>query len=189
MLRMVCSIRTHHFLQTNGLNTTSKYEKQIYIKNTNWHPPPAPSIIEDKMTEFEKALKNKQQALKAKYNKRNLSNLTPLQTKVLSQLRQNNNIVIKPSDKNLGPVAMDTTAYIRQALEEHLLTKDYKQLSKEEAFNKMEQLKATLKAALQDNIPNLSEPELTYFKRSLTNWFRLPIFYGLPKVHKNPFSL
>jgi hypothetical protein len=59
MLRMVCSIRTHHFLQTNGLNTTSKYEKQIYIKNTNWHPPPAPSIIVDKMTEFEKALKNK----------------------------------------------------------------------------------------------------------------------------------
>jgi hypothetical protein len=58
-LRMVCSIRTHHFLQTNGLNTTSKYEKQIYIKNTNWHPPPAPSIIVDKMTEFEKALKNK----------------------------------------------------------------------------------------------------------------------------------
>jgi hypothetical protein len=84
---------------------------------------------------------------------------------------------------------MDTTAYIRQALEEHLLTKDYKQLTKEEAFNRMEQLKAPLKAALQDNIPNLSELELTYFKRSLTNRFRLPIVYGSPKVHKNPFSL
>jgi len=53
----------------------------------------------------------------------------------------------------------------------------------------MEQLKAPLKAALQDNIPNLSELELTYFKRSLTNRFRLPIVYGSPKVHKNPFSL
>jgi hypothetical protein len=189
MLRLARLIRRHHFLQTYGLNTTSNYEKQIYKKNTNWHPPPAPSIIEDKLTEFEKALKRKHEALKDKYNKRNLSNLTPLQTKVLAQLRQNNNIVIKPSDKNLGPVAMDTTAYIRQALEEHLLTKDYRQLSKEEAFDKMEQLKATLKAALQDNKHNLSEPELTYFKRSLTNRFRLPIFYGLPKVHKNPFSL
>jgi len=135
MLRLARSIRTHHFLQTHGLNDTSNYEKQIYKKNTNWHPPPAPPIIEDKLTEFEKALKRKLEALKEKHSKRNLSNLTPLQTKVLAQLRQNNNIVIKPSDKNLGPVAMDTTAYIRQALEEHLLTKDYRQLSKEEAFD------------------------------------------------------
>jgi len=46
-----------------------------------------------------------------------------------------------------------------------------------------------LKNILQSNSGNLSEAELTYFKRSLTDHFRLPNFYGLPKVHKNPIAL
>jgi hypothetical protein len=53
----------------------------------------------------------------------------------------------------------------------------------------MEQLKNSLKNILQSNSNYLSEAELTYFKRSLNNHFRLPIFYGLPKVHKNPIAL
>jgi len=53
----------------------------------------------------------------------------------------------------------------------------------------MEQLKNSLKNILQSNSNYLSEAELTYFKRSLNNHFRLPIFYGLPKVHKNQIAL
>jgi len=84
---------------------------------------------------------------------------------------------------------MDTTSYVKQVLEEHLLSKDYRQLTKEEAQNSMELLKVTLKTVIENNSPHLSEPELTYFKRSFAGKFRLPIFYGLPKVHKTPFSL
>jgi hypothetical protein len=36
---------------------------------------------------------------------------------------------------------------------------------------------------------SITEVANTYFKRSLTATFRLPIFYGLPKVHKVPMSL
>jgi len=79
--------------------------------------------------------------------------------------------------------------YINQVLKEHLLTKDYKQLTQVEATNNMEQLKITLKELIASHSHVLSQAELTYFKRSLTNCFRLPIFYGLPKVHKVPFSL
>jgi hypothetical protein len=186
---MAHSITIHHLLQSSGGNPDSHYEKQIYIKNTNWHPPPAPLTIENKITEFEKVLKDKQHHLETKYTKRNLSNLTPFQTKILLQLRQNTNIVIKPSDKNLGPAVLDTSRYITQVLEEHLLTKDYRQLSREDALYCMDQLKVTLKKLIQENSSSLSESEHTYFKRSLTNRFRLPIFYGLPKVHKSPFSL
>jgi uncharacterized protein YaaW (UPF0174 family) len=81
---------------------------------------------------------------------------------------------------------MDTTSYVKQVLEEHLLSKDYRQLTKEEAQNSMEHLKVTLKTVIENNSPHLSEPELTYFKRSFASKFRLPIFYGLPKVHKTP---
>jgi len=189
MLRMARSIRIRYFLLDNKTTTSSTYEKQIYVKNTNWHPPPAPIAIEDKITNFEKALIRQQQALIIKNKKLKLSNLTPIQANIPRQLKHNKNIIIKPLDKNLGPAVMDTISYVKQVLKEHLLSKDYRQLTKEEAQNSMELLKVTLKAAIENNSSHLSESELTYFKQSLACRFRLPIFYGLPKVHKNPFSL
>jgi hypothetical protein len=56
MLKMARSIRTHHYLTTNNIDNNSEYEKQIYKKNLNWNPPLAPLTIEDKMTEFKKAI-------------------------------------------------------------------------------------------------------------------------------------
>jgi hypothetical protein len=69
MLRMARSIRTQYYLQENGIDNASQYEKQIYVKNLNWHPPPAPLLIENKMTDFEKALRNRHQALTEKTKK------------------------------------------------------------------------------------------------------------------------
>jgi len=84
---------------------------------------------------------------------------------------------------------MDTTEYIKQALQEHLLTNTYKQLSEMEAKNRMIHLKEILKNLVATHSKSLSKPELTYFQRSLQSFHRLPIFYGLPKVHKNPVTL
>jgi hypothetical protein len=53
----------------------------------------------------------------------------------------------------------------------------------------METFKTTLKSLIQVNSQLLSKPELTFFERSLHTYHRLPIFYGLSKVHKEPFSL
>ena len=95
---------------------------------------------------------------------RNLSNLTPIQARVLQQLKNNSRIVIKPSDKNLGPTVLDTTSYIHQVFEEHLLTSDYRQLTKIEAQKMMDQLKSSLKNAIESNKSFLSESKLIYFK-------------------------
>ncbi len=51
-----------------------------------------------------------------------LLNLTPLQKSVLQQLKHNDNIVIKHTDKNPGPAVMDTSDYIQQVLQEHKIT-------------------------------------------------------------------
>jgi hypothetical protein len=56
-------------------------------------------------------------------------------------------------------------------------------------FTKMAMLKSTLSNLISSNSNTLTKAENTYFKRSLTATFRLPIFYGLPKVHKVPMSL
>ncbi len=186
---MAKTIRTRYFLQTNGTTENNSYKKQIYIKNAAWNPPPAPLHIEDKITEFEKSLKvlHSQLISKHKYKKR--TNLTPLQVKTLKELKTNKGITIKPTDKNLGPAILDTSQYISQVLKEHLLTPAYKQLSQLEVTRAIENLKTTLKNLIQTNTQLLSKSELTSFERSLRLYHRLPIFYGLPKVHKEPFSL
>jgi hypothetical protein len=186
---MARTIRISYYLKENNLGHKSQYEKQIYIKNNTWHPPPAPLHIEDRISSFEKLLKEKHNILVNKHKQRNLLNLTPLQKKVFDHLKQNHNIIIKPTDKNLGPAIMDTEDYIQQVLKDHLLTKDYMQLTQYEALSKMEKIKNLLKDIISTNKNSLSEAEQKYFQRSLKDKLRLPIFYGLPKVHKTPLSL
>jgi uncharacterized protein (DUF486 family) len=166
-----------------------QYVKQIYVKNSNWHPPPAPIAIENKTTEFKKALKKRHSCLTTKCKRTNLSNLWPIQAQALRLLKRNKNIIIKPTDTNLGPAVMDTNDSINQILKERLLSNTNKQLMPTEMQNAMTDLKATLTSIIHSNSSKVSQPELTFFKRSLTNHFRLPIFYGLTKVHKNPTSL
>jgi len=60
---MAYAIRTQYNLQTIDKPNNSDYIKQIYIKNKSWNPEPAPLDIEDKITHFEKQLKNQQKTL------------------------------------------------------------------------------------------------------------------------------
>jgi len=92
-------------------------------------------------------------------------------------------------DKNLGPAILDTSFYVKQILKDNLLTKDYLQLSSEEVKYKMENLKTLLKNLLNTHKNSLSKPETLYFQRSLQLFQKLPVFYGLPKVHKSPMTL
>jgi hypothetical protein len=59
---MARNIRTKIYLKEANMLNNSDYDKQIYKKNLTWHPPPAPIQIEDKITEFEKALKKLQES-------------------------------------------------------------------------------------------------------------------------------
>jgi len=118
-----------------------------------------------------------------------MTNLNPLQKTILKQLQENKNIIIKPTDKNLGPTVLNRETYIKQTLQEHLTTKTYQQLSPVEAKKMLTNTKNSLQNIIKSNLNLLSKPEATYFQRSFNCHHRLPIFYGLPKVHKNPVSL
>jgi len=187
--KMAYSIRTKCQLDNMGISDNPNFEKQIYAKNKNWNPGPAPVIIEEKLEEFEKALNEEKRKLILKHSGRNLSNLTSSQRQVLHLLKHNKHLTIKPTDKNLGPAVMETTVYTRQMLSEHLLTKDYKQLSATEAKRILVKFKNTLQKLIANNQNLLSKAELLYFKRNLIAYHRIPIIYGLPKVHKTPLKL
>jgi hypothetical protein len=145
LLKMAYSIQTKFQLEAIGHTDNSNFEPQIYTKNKSWNPDPAPLNIKEKLTEFGKALYKHQQYITQKHTGRNLNNLTPSQLHVLKLLRHNKHLTIKATDKNLGPAIMETKDYINQVLTEHLLTKDYKQLSTTEAKNILDKVKNTLK--------------------------------------------
>jgi len=186
--KMAYAIRTTFQLQHLTQPDDSTYIKQIYIKNKTWNPEPAPLHIEDKITSFEKILKTEQNNLIHKLNGRNLRNLTYPQSVTLRLLKQNHNLTIKPTDKNLGPAIIETKEYVSRILKEHLLTSDYEKLTETSAKNKINDINKSLKDLITDNLTNLSKAEITYFQRSFKQQHRIPIFYGLPKVHKNPIS-
>jgi len=189
LLKMAYSIHTKYHLDAIGYTGESSYGKQIYAKNCNWNPDPAPPPIEDKITEFEKALKEELQKTMLKNHGKNLSNLTPQQSQILNLLKNNKQLIIKPTDKNLGPAIMDSEIYIKQVLKEHFLTKDYRQLTKQEAKYMLEKFKNTLQKLVNENQNLLTKTELTFFKRKMHQFHRTSIFYGLPKAHKTPITL
>jgi len=118
------------------------YIPQIYIKLKDWHPPPASLNTENRITLFEK---NVRQAVELNNHKQHpYTNLTSVQREVLKQLKQSKDLVILPTDKNLGPAILNRDQYITQVLSEHLLTLAYLQLSKETAINKLENTKQLL---------------------------------------------
>jgi hypothetical protein len=108
MRQLAYSIRTKHFIDSFDMARENNYINQVYIKNKAWNPPPAPMLIEDKLTIFKKQLKQKQQKLESKLKKFNLRNLSSPQMNTLRYQKSNDKFVIKPSDKNLGPAIMDT---------------------------------------------------------------------------------
>lgn len=112
-------------------------------------------------------------------------NLKSRQKAALKSLKNcRNTLTIKPADKNLGIVLMNTEDYTEQCLK-HLATPTYHLVSE---FPK--------------NLKNLLENTLSLFRTELTNnilfsrnlychllpeataKYRTPRFYGLPKIHK-----
>jgi hypothetical protein len=140
-----------------GLSTESVYIKQIYIRNKHWNPEPAPPTVEDAITAFDKALHGMQQTLILKQQKMSLQNLTYSQSKRLRTVKESNHLIIKPTDKNLGPAIMDTDTYIKQVHKEHLLTSDYEQLSNVAAKRQMYNIEHELKTLIMNKLNKLSK--------------------------------
>jgi len=161
---MAYVIRTKFHLQKINTTTDTEYIKQIYIKNKNWNPDPAPLQIEDNITNLEKTLKENHNNLSQRLQNRNLRNLTYTKSNTLRELKQDKHLTIKPTDKNLGPAVLETETYVTQILTEHLLTKDYERLSETTAKNRLSDIAHTLKLIISNSQSRLPKAEYTYFQ-------------------------
>ncbi len=97
----------------------------------------------------------------------------------MNNLRKSTQLIVKPADKNLGIVIMNTQDYLEQCLI-HLSSTTY-QL--------MDTFPTTLQHDLEKVINNFKmdvtrHGKLLYNFILPTNKHRIPRFYGLPKIHK-----
>ena len=112
------------------------------------------------------------------FSQRTTNTPTANELKSLLKLKELDTIIIKPTDKNLGIVIIDTTTYITDCLK-HLSSSAY-------------QLTVNFPTSLKDNLQNIFisfkteihtfSPALYRYLTTFTN--HLPRFYGLPKIHK-----
>jgi len=92
---------SRQYLLTENRQSSREYIPQINIKLKNWHPPPASLTIENRITAFEKQLK---ETVGDNNNKiQPYTSLTPTQKTMLRKLQHSNEFIILPTDQNLGP--------------------------------------------------------------------------------------
>jgi hypothetical protein len=162
------------------------YIPKLYIPST-WEPPPSTcDEVEFAISKFDMKLNAMRKALPS--HRRH--NLSPAQRNVISELRNRNDLIIYPTDKNLGPSVSDRSSYIRDVLETHLLNdENYEYLPLEVATRELQKQRSNFIQLHQDLGHQLpTEAEETYFKRALhpsrLSKTRVPQIYGIYKVHK-----
>lgn len=165
------------------------WNPKIYVKNPNWVPNKATPPIEQAMDNFESVLKT---IVQRDRWKKFTSNLTRHELRQIQALRKNKEITILPSDKNLGPVALDTDTYTQQILTEHLLDNTrYEILTREDATNQLKEASQATWELFKEYYVYFTEAEQQYVDRSYKTRAdcRPAHFYGIPKLHKKGYPL
>jgi hypothetical protein len=165
--------------------TDVDYIPGLYIAS-KWMPPHAPDKFEFAFDHFDKLLTDERRSLQ--WTRR--FNLTPSQRHVLSDLTKRPDLIILPTDKNLGPCVIEREKYIAQVLKEHLLHEmNYERLDPETARDELTKQKfdfISIYCKYGYALPTKAEE--TYFKRAMANDYlaakRCPQFCGTFKVHK-----
>jgi hypothetical protein len=131
-------IRYHALFRSDNESGCDHYNPKLYVKLKNWNPDKADPAIEAAIANFGKSIQQEVVANRTRFR----PNLLRNELHLLQQVRQNLDLVILNTDKNLGPAIWEREEYIKQTLKEHLLDNSkYKQLSKTEALTKHKKLK------------------------------------------------
>lgn len=111
--------------------------------------------------------------------------MTHQESKSIQKFRNNRHLVtIKPADKNLGIVVLDTNDYVNECIN-HLSSPSYQLVSQypQDLKKLLENTLLNFKKDLTNNIHN-SKSLYNHLFPSHLKQYRTPRFYGLPKIHK-----
>ena len=125
-----------------------------------------------------------------KRRRRVQSSLLPSQMAAFKWLEAHDNVVVFPTDKNLGPAVMERDRYIDQALTDHLLDpKTYRRLDKTTADRRVTSITIILNNMIRELNAAGRHSDAKFLQRSLKQVKDpFPYFYLLAKVHKTPLK-
>jgi hypothetical protein len=118
-MRLHCSF--NRAVNAEGVTTEDDKKDEDYIQGlsipSQWMPPEAPSNYKLTFAAFDELATTERRSLP--WTRR--CNLTPSQRHILSELLKRQDLIVLPTDKNLGPCFIERQLYIAQVLKEHLL--------------------------------------------------------------------
>uniref|UniRef100_A0A8C5QZ70 Reverse transcriptase domain-containing protein n=1 Tax=Leptobrachium leishanense TaxID=445787 RepID=A0A8C5QZ70_9ANUR len=135
------------------------------------------SMISQEISTFEKMVTQDIEKIKGN-NKRN--NLTANEIKALRQLTEDKEIIVKPADKGGGTVILSTTYYEEEAYRILNDQTTYKKLKGDPTMEMKEKFDEFLDRGYALGVINNNE-----YKYMKISHPRRPVFYHLPKIHKN----
>ena len=110
-------------------------------------------------------------------------NLTPQQRKSISKLQRTRQITtIKPADKNLGIVIMDTDDYVDQCSSILAESQTYRPASTYPHTTIKKEVEDTI-IPFKETLKNINPHLYKYLSLDIRNQ-DTPMFYGIPKIHK-----
>ena len=169
------------FFFAGGANDPGAYNPRMYQPSL-WTPPPwvIPNELAPRLERFQLQLKKHFKPRKAR------SNLLPVQQRALSDLKSQNQFLIVPSDKNLGPTIIERDEYIRTAMRDHLNDRtNYKRLSNLEQGQAVYYLKSEITKWINTHKDNLTSSEKKFLRHHLKHNLKpFGRFYLTLKVHK-----
>ena len=175
------------------------YIPTLYIKS-DYRFKPASIEIEKALFNFRTAIKSEQ--LQLNKRRKPTRNLSFGKWNLIQKFRWNDDYIIVPGDKNLGPCILDRKIYINKGCLEHLGNEtNYQSISKERAFTNQRGLQYQFRDFLGKYRPRreeedpvdhttISKAEETFLRRSINKYpDKLARFRMTAKVHKTPYKM
>ena len=163
----------------------------LYKTNPDWMPdlPRSPDLLQ-RRSNFECHIRLLFAGMKRRHNLSYQSNLLPNQEAALKWLQLQNNISILSADKNLGPVVMERSKYIKLAFKDHLSdAATYRRLTEDEVTVKLRWTHQRIQFFLEANKKSLRKSDFNFIERSTQENVGNPSFmYLLAKIHKEPLK-
>ena len=167
-----------------GESTSSDetYDPKMYVRS-NWTPPYwtiPPVVLQERLDNFSN---NLNKLFKKRMGK---TNLLSYQTRALQSLQRQQDFLICPCDKNLGPAIIERHNYIKIAMRDHLLDgRTYRRLSKTDCDNHKTRLTKEVHSWLKKYNKTLTKMERAFLKQGLDkNKKPFSGFYLTLKAHK-----
>ena len=181
MPKLQRAIHLHFHFAGTTTSSNDTYDPKMYGRS-NWTPPYwtlPPSVLKERLDKFVTTLN--------KLLKKNAKNQSPvIPTRALQSLKRQQDFLICPCDKNLGPAIIERDDYIKIAMRDNLLDgRTYRRLSEADCNNHKQRLIQEIKSCLKTYNKTLTKMERAFLTQGLDNNKKaFAGFYLTLKAHK-----